>query len=456
MKKKIKVMITIIVMALLFCSGYCSALHFNKGNKEETGKGQKADEVREQQETADTNPAAEKREEEEKAEPPAGEEKEKAGETVVTAGNGGWMEKEDTWSREFEELLEEHVFGDWRFSRRIGVVDDGWVTSADDIPGHKVDFSEQGVEEMKGIVVHYGRDSAGVARGIDQETFTDPADMELFGTAGGFGGVIRPSYALGEWEGRYHWHEVVEDCPPAEELVPVCYAGRNAVWEELPRNNMYDIYVDPGDTDTLYLDFCGLWEMKREKKELPAMDVQCVPDLTDGERKFIEEHVCGKWKFNARLYQLEESECGNTGMPDNFSDQGVAELISGKGSFILFNEGFGSIDFEQTALSSPGDVYLCFVYSRGFMQNEWHVWGEVDAGNIRVRNAFREEDDYVSLEGKDRLVEITCDRGAVKSTYGDNGRCHEYHVHHLYADPGDTDTLYLDLCGLWELKRVVE
>ena len=24
-----------------------------------------------------------------------------------------------------------------------------------------------------------------------------------------------------------------------------------------------DIYVDPLDTDTIYLDFCGLWEAKR-------------------------------------------------------------------------------------------------------------------------------------------------------------------------------------------------
>ncbi len=439
-------------MALFFCFGYDTALHFGR---EDTGKEQKADDVEEQQETVDTNLVAEKQAEEENAEPPAGEEKEKTGDTVVTAGSGGWMEKEDTWSREFEELLEEHVFGDWRFSRRIGVNNDGRVTMGEDPPnGSKVDFSELGVEEMKRIVVHYGRDSAGVAWGIDQSTFTDPVDAEMFGTAGGFQSIIRPSYALGE--GTYFYRLVVEDCPSAEDLVPVCYAGWNAVWEKLPRDSIHKIYVDPGDTDILYLDFCGLWEMKREKKELAAMDVECAPDLTDEEKNFLEEHVYGEWEFHDRLYKLEESESGNDGMPDNFSDQGVAEIIRGKGIHIYFCEDFGYINFEQAALSNSGDVYLGFVYPHGWMQREWHVWGEVDAGNIRVRNAFRAEDDYVSLEGKDRLVEITSDNGIVKSSYGDDNSYNDCCTRHLYADPGDTDTLYLDFCGLWELKRVEE
>lgn len=247
-----------VLMALFFCFGYDTALHFGR---EDTGKEQKADDVEEQQETVDTNLVAEKQGKEEKTEPPAGEEKTETGETVITAGSGGWVEKEDTWDREFEELLEEHVFGDWRFSRRIGVVNDGRVAAAEDVPPGRVDFSEQGVEEMKGIVMHYGRDSAGVAWGIDQTTFTDSADMELFGTAGGFRSIIRPSYALGE--GTYRQRVVAEDCPPVEELVPVCYAGWNVVWEELPRGSIHKMYVDPGDTDTLYLDFCGLWELKR-------------------------------------------------------------------------------------------------------------------------------------------------------------------------------------------------
>ncbi len=451
MRKYKGVFAVMVLMALFFCFGYDTARYFDTQN---TVKEQKEDKVEEQQETVDTNPVAKQQVEEENEEPPAGEEKEKTGETVVTAGSGGWVEKEDTWDQEFEELLEEHVFGDWRFSRRIGVINDGWVAAAEDVPPGRVDFSKQGVEEMKGIVMHYGRDSAGVAWGIDQTTFTDPADMELFGTAGGFRSIIQPSYALGE--GTYRQRVVVEDFPPVEDLVPICYSGWNTVWEEFPRESIHRMYVDPGDTDTLYLNFRGLWEMKREKKELAAMDVECVPDLTDEERKFIEEHVYGKWKFNARLYKLKESEGGNEGMPDNFSDQGVAELISGKGNFIFFDMRFTSISFEQTALSSPGDVYLCFVYSRGFILNEWHVWGEVDAGNIRVRNAFRAEDDYVSLEGKDRLVEITSDNGIVKSVYGDDNSYNDCCTRHLYADPGDTDTLYLDLCGLWELKRVVE
>ena len=454
MKKYIKFMITIIVMALLFCSGYCSALRFNKVNKGKTGKEQKANEVREQQEKEDTNPAAEQQDGKGKTKPPAEDEKEEVGQTVKTAGSGGWVEKEDTWDREFEELLEEHVFGDWRFSRRIGVINDGWVAAAEDVPPGRVDFSEQGVEEMKGIVVHYGRDSAGVAWGIDQTTFTDPADMELFGTAGGFRSIIRPSYALGE--GTYRQRVVVEDCPPVEELVPVCYAGWNAVWEELPRGSIHKMYVDPGDTDTLYLNFCGLWEMKREKKELAAMDVGCGPELTDGERKFIEEHVYGKWEFHDRLYKVEESEGGNEGMPDNFSDQGVAEMISGEGIYIYFREDFGHISFEQTALSNLGDIYLYWIYRRGLSCDEWHVWGEVDAGKIRLRNAFREKDDCISLEGKDKLVEISGDNGFISSLYGDYGNYKDCRTSHLYVDSGDTDTLYLDFCGLWELKRVEE
>ena len=41
--------------------------------------------------------------------------------------------------------------------------------------------------------------------------------------------------------------------------------------------------------------------MKREKKELATMDVECAPDLTDEEKNFLEEHVYGEWEFHDRL-----------------------------------------------------------------------------------------------------------------------------------------------------------
>lgn len=217
-----------------------------------------------------------------------------------------------------------------------------------------MDFSEQGVEEMKEIVMHYGRDSAGVAGGLGQTTFSNPIDMCLFNVnACGFRKFSQPSYAMGTGAvrtGTYHYVE-------------------------------------------------------------------------DGERT------------------------GNVA-EFNFSDRGVDELVDGKEIGISFEEAGGYIHCWQTALSNPEDAYLSCIYMVNGFWNAWHVWGEVDAGNIRLRDAFRKDDEYVSLEGKDRLVEISGDGGFSMDSF------HGYYCgSHLYADPDDTETLYLDACGLWELKR---
>ena len=69
MKKYIRILVGIITMTLLFCSGYYTALHYDVEN---TRKKQEMDDAMEQQSVADANPIVEEQ---------GGEEKKEAGET---------------------------------------------------------------------------------------------------------------------------------------------------------------------------------------------------------------------------------------------------------------------------------------------------------------------------------------------------------------------------------------
>ena len=272
---KYKKILAVIIMTLLFGSGYYTALHFNV---EGVGKEQEMEDAMKQQLAADADSIVEEQGREEKKEAEETEEKEEMEKAVKTAGSGGWVEKEETWDQEFEELLEKHVFGDWRFSRRIGVRDGGIYAPGAYYPNHytEVDFSEQGVEEMKKIVIHYGRDNAGIVDGLNQATFSDAIDMYLFGMdAGGFRNISQPSYAMGTGAGRSvtYYYEEGEELGDRE-LLRICYGKWDRDWEESAkyvRNG--DLYVDPEDTETLYLDFCGCWELKRAEKERDAIDL---------------------------------------------------------------------------------------------------------------------------------------------------------------------------------------
>ena len=132
-----------------------------------------------------------------------------------------------------------------------------------------------GVEELKQIRFIYNRSY--VRNLFLRRYLTVPQDMYLFGAYGGSNVVNLP---------RYHIDADVDESkicladiygngscyvqfPEEKELVRVYY---NLGYDETVNphlNGIYmgsNIYIDPNDTDTIYLDFCGLWEMKRDEK----------------------------------------------------------------------------------------------------------------------------------------------------------------------------------------------
>ena len=84
-------------------------------------------------------------------------------------------------TEEDTEFLREHVFGQWRFTERLS-------TSGRQ---EEYNFSEQGIEDMKNIVVCLDADRINIVSGLNQGTFADAQDAYAFSDYGGF---FQPSY----------------------------------------------------------------------------------------------------------------------------------------------------------------------------------------------------------------------------------------------------------------------
>lgn len=149
-------------------------------------------------------------------------------------------------TEEEQNFLLEHVFGKWYFSKRMTALKEGDESA--------VNFSEQGIEAIKdNVFMTYTRfytESSGYTESI----FSTKEDMYLFAAYGGMASVQYPVYHI-ETDAECELVHVYYDLGYDEQenaSVDVCYAC--------------DIYVNPEDTDVLYLDFGGLWELKRVKK----------------------------------------------------------------------------------------------------------------------------------------------------------------------------------------------
>lgn len=182
-------------------------------------------------------------------------------------------EETDALSEEDRAFLEEHIYGQWRFADRIVELDqnnnihNGGISNISDV----------GVEELKRtVVICYEDDCFWCPGDIGQNTFSYAQDMYLFGMYNGFSWTKDPVYSINEmdtdkvviWD-IYKWNLRYEVRMPGwEDYVHVEYS--------LPRPTAVygnggiglfcnDIYVDPSDTDTIYVDFCGLWKMTRDE-----------------------------------------------------------------------------------------------------------------------------------------------------------------------------------------------
>lgn len=176
-----------------------------------------------------------------------------------------WYEELTEDEREF---LEEHVVGEWSFSERVIALEEG-----DD--AYASNFSEQAVKKLENISIVFHNDV--VQRvGYRRSTFSEPEDIYLFAEYGGEMPVRDPVYHIDSNvdEERICLRDIYADegvyyapFPEECELVHVYYdLGYDE--EDYPSVDVYhyadDFYVDPDNTEVLYLNFCGLWKLERQ------------------------------------------------------------------------------------------------------------------------------------------------------------------------------------------------
>ena len=174
-------------------------------------------------------------------------------------------------TEEEEKFLQEYLYGQWRFSERIIEIDENNNFNYNSFPN----ISDIGVEEIKAVRLLYEDSSVSITVKIGQDTFTNARDMYLFAAHGGFSWSDNPIYSINEMDtdsiilkdvyNIYNGYEVTVE--GLENYIHVHYSVPTEKSEL--HGNIFscfgsDIYINPSDTDVIYIDFCGLWKMERD------------------------------------------------------------------------------------------------------------------------------------------------------------------------------------------------
>lgn len=167
-----------------------------------------------------------------------------------------------------EEFLEEHLYGQWRFLERVA-------------KDRNKDYalSENGEKELKKMVIlEYQKEWVRHPLKEGQTSFSNPKDMWIFGLYGGFSWGKLPTYTMTEMgSNQISLRNLKEEKKPyqvrvfdigAENFMHVTYSFRTLQGgsEYLNYQEEYfgsNIYIDPNDTENIYVEFCGLWRMVR-------------------------------------------------------------------------------------------------------------------------------------------------------------------------------------------------
>ncbi len=188
-------------------------------------------------------------------------------------------------------------------------------------------------------------------------------------------------------------------------------------------------------------------------------------DLPDVNINILEKHVYGSWKITNRVVKLDE-----TGLDFNLSSTEIKN-ISYDNEISLMNGCFG-IAPTYTA----GSVITEYIHPLGgtpvyFDANDLYLFGLYGGFNIDVENPIysvstvNANEAVVSdllLSDEQKLISIGSiinTEKIIKITY-DLGKNYSYVKRRSFGDilyifdENDFDTLYLDFCGLWEMKRL--
>lgn len=176
-----------------------------------------------------------------------------------------------------ETFLEEHIYGNWELMNRVVKYDE----SEDEMLRCQSNFSEHGVDELYGLIISYSKEGVQIPGLLplgNNSLLSNPNDVYLFGLYGGFNAASNPRYYMltmpGEeiqlFQNQFMIYNEQYIQIFNEKFIKKVYYNlgndTNANGEPyLYRRCIGDIlYVaDETDQDTLYLDFCGIWELKR-------------------------------------------------------------------------------------------------------------------------------------------------------------------------------------------------
>ena len=186
------------------------------------------------------------------------------------------VKKEEDYYLTIEEtvFLEEHlwgiIMGAWEFSERIVA-----LKKNSNHREWEVNFSEEGIREMKldMVDIWYTKEHVWCRTPAPRRFFSNQTDIYLYSIYGGLVEIKFPVYQIEQMDtGTIFLDNVYSETGYDEVELDwmkgfyhVYYSmmeaeGAGRMTGYYPAN---DIYIDPENTDVIYVDFCGLWKMVR-------------------------------------------------------------------------------------------------------------------------------------------------------------------------------------------------
>lgn len=215
--------------------------------------------------------------------------------------------------------------------------------------------------------------------------------------------------------------------------------GKIEVKEELTGNE---------ESETSTTNNGRLPESPKYKRNKPRWE----SDLTAADEVLLDRHLYGQWVFTERLQEVEKYR-GIEDWKTNFSMQGVEEM---KNVVISYEktEVYG-YHYEQSTFKDAGDMYLYMIYggANPVAFPVYHVNYEVDENDIYLRDLVNLKGKSIKFPGKDKLVKIYYNLGYDEHSTNPVIMGGNYLGNIVYIDPDDTESIYMDFCGLWKLER---
>lgn len=213
----------------------------------------------------------------------------------------------------------------------------------------------------------------------------------------------------------------------------------------VPENTPQPVLTDPVETSTPPEDTFD--DMVTMEESL------YVPPLSDEDLTFLEDHLFGQWRFSERIIALDQTQNIFYDTNSNISDIGVEELK--KNMVISFSEDYIEfpVSITQNSLSNAKDMFLFGKYG-GFQTVQFPIYEIVDNNTnmIALKDIYLTEPYYVYLSDANHYMKVSYTTQLNNGEYAQRKISYNF-LSRIYIDPDDTDTIYVDFCGLWSMER---